>query len=354
MRRVTRVLLWFGVGYTLLLILSIIAVVPHYLHGSLIGFLLAIITDSEPEGRFLASFYSPLLWTLIPLTSMGLCLIAWIAYNASNRVLGKRRRIAELAFGLSFVAGFLPAILVVRELLLYSALGVVTPDFLRILTDFASVVKVVVNPASLLGRGGIWVVPVIVFLETGLFFGFFLPGDSLLLTVGVLGAVGQASLSMLIPLSIVAAITGDQLGYATGHRLGTALSSRYQFVNQNVTRASEFYAKHGGKAVVLARFVPVVRTFAPIVAGAVEMGYSRFTVFNVAGGTLWVVGVTLAGYLIGSQVPVLASYLDLLILAVIVTSPLIWMLTWIWGAPRRRHPSLIARFQNVAKSPRLF
>jgi membrane-associated protein len=324
----------FGVAYTLLLFLSILVIVPRYLHASLVGFLLAIITDTEPEGRFLTSFYSPLVWTLIPLTSMGLCLTAWIAYNASNGVLGPRRRIAELGFVLSFVASFLPAILVVRELLLYSALGVTAPDSLRTLTNFASLVKAVVNPASLLGRGGIWVVPVVVFLETGLFFGFFLPGDSLLLTVGVLGAFGQVDLSLLIPLSIAGAIIGDQLGYATGHRLGAALSYRYQFVDQNIGRASEFYAKYGGKAIVLARFVPVVRTFAPIVAGAARMGYSKFSVFNIVGGILWVVGVTSAGYLIGSHAPVVAGYLDPLILAVIITSPLVWMLTWIWG--RRR------------------
>jgi membrane-associated protein len=191
------------------------------------------------------------------------------------------------------------------------------------------------NPVLLLGKGGVWVVPLIIFAETGLFFGFFLPGDSLLLTVGVLGAVGVADLNLLILLSSVGAIIGDQVGYATGSRLGAAFGHRYPFVSENVWRARGFYEKHGGKAIVLARFVPVVRTFAPIVAGAAKMNYWRFSIFNVLGGILWVVSITLVGFLLGSQAPVVADYLTPLILVVLISSPLVWMLTWILGNRRR-------------------
>jgi membrane-associated protein len=202
------------------------------------------------------------------------------------------------------------------------------------MTSFMVLVREIVNPATLLGRGGVWIVPAVIFAETGLFFGFFLPGDSLLLTVGILAAVGDVNLSLLVPLSILAAIIGDQLGYATGRRLGEALHNRFRFVRVNMARAREFYSKHGGKAVVLARFVPVVRTFAPIFAGLGRMGYSRFTFSNMVGAVLWVVSVTLAGYIVGIRVPTLSNYLNPLILTVIVSSPLVWMLTWIWGRNR--------------------
>ena len=109
----------------------------------------------------------------------------------------------------------------------------------------------------------------------------------------------------------------------------------YRFVRDNVQRASEFYSKHGGKAIVLARFVPVVRTFAPIVAGAARMSYYRFTISNIIGGALWVLSVTLAGYFVGSLVPAVTDYLNPLILVVILTSPLVWMLAWVWGRTKK-------------------
>src|SRR5208337_5138028 len=143
------------------------------------------------------------------------------------------------------------------------------------------------------------------------------------------------NLTSLTVASIIGAILGDQLGYAIGRRSGDALARRYRFVRENVKRAGEFYGRHGGKAVVLARFVPVVRTFAPMFAGAARMSYFRFTLSNIAGGALWVISVTLTGYFVGRQVPVLADYLDRIILVVIISSPLVWLLAWIWGRSRR-------------------
>ena len=143
------------------------------------------------------------------------------------------------------------------------------------------------------------------------------------------------NLTSLILASIIGAILGDQLGYAIGQRSGDALARRYRFVRENVKRAGEFYGKHGGKAVVLARFVPVVRTFAPMVAGAARMSYTRFTLSNIAGGALWVIIVTLAGYIVGRQVPVVADYLDRIILVVIISSPLVWLLAWMLGRTKK-------------------
>ena len=334
MRRRLSPQLLFAIGYSLLFALSVAFIVPHFLPGGVGGFLLALITDTEPEGRPLRTFFSPLIWILIPLTSIGLCVVSWVSYGVAARSTRLLRDLTKLGGVLFFAASFFPAILVVRELLIFHIFGVELPNFVDLLTNFVFVFRDVMNPTLLLGRG-LWVIPIVVFVETGLFFGFFLPGDSLLLTAGVLASVGRVELALLIPFSILAAFVGDQLGYAMGRRSGDALSGRYRFVRDNVKRASEFYSKHGGKAIVLARFVPVVRTFAPMVAGAARMRYLRFTVFNLAGGMLWVLSITLAGYFLGTHFPRVAGYLNPLLLAVIVSSPLVWTLAWAWGRAKR-------------------
>jgi len=170
-----------------------------------------------------------------------------VTYSASTRSAKPLRRLGQLGCGLFFAASFLPAVLVVRELLVYRVFGVVLPGFVTVLNSFVLVLKDIINPTSLLGHGGAWAVPIVIFVETGLFFGFFLPGDSLLLTVGVLGVVGYVNLTWLIPFSILGAIVGDQLGYAIGRRSGDALARRFRFVRENVERASVFYDRHGGK-----------------------------------------------------------------------------------------------------------
>ncbi|TAK27054.1 MAG: DedA family protein [Chloroflexota bacterium] len=165
----------------------------------------------------------------------------------------------------------------------------------------------------------------IVFAESGLFFGFFLPGDSLLFTAGFLASQGMLNLGLLIALFVVAAITGDAVGYTFGRRVGRRFFERKDsrwFKDKHLQAAEAFYEKHGGKTVVIARFIPVVRTFAPIVAGMANMRYRRFAVYNIAGGALWGGGVTLAGYLLGSVVPDVDRYLLPIILAIIVISAL--------------------------------
>ncbi len=167
----------------------------------------------------------------------------------------------------------------------------------------------------------------IIFAESGLFFGFFLPGDSLLLVAGVLAFKGELSLAVLLLALPPAAILGDNVGYWFGKKVGPPIFSRENsllFRRKNLIAAKAFYEKHGGKTIILARFMPFIRTFAPIVAGAAEMQYSRFFFFNVIGGVLWAIGVTLAGYFLGQSIPpdVLDRYLLLILLAVIFLSAL--------------------------------
>ena len=165
----------------------------------------------------------------------------------------------------------------------------------------------------------------IVFAESGLFFGFFLPGDSLLLTAGLLASHGELDLTVLLLALPVAAILGDNVGYWFGKKAGPPIFSRENslfFRRKNLLAAKAFYDKHGGKTIVLARFMPFIRTFAPIVAGAVEMHDPRFFFYNVLGGLLWAVGVTLAGYFLGESIPDIDRYFLLIVALVIFVSAL--------------------------------
>ncbi len=143
----------------------------------------------------------------------------------------------------------------------------------------------------------------IIFAETGLLIGFFLPGDSLLFMAGLVAGLGKINILVLIPLLCVAAITGDTVGYFIGKKLGPALFNKPDsklFKRKHLENAHAFYEKHGPKTIVLARFVPIVRTFAPTVAGAAGMEYKQFITYNVAGGILWITSMTLLGYFLGS------------------------------------------------------
>ena len=167
----------------------------------------------------------------------------------------------------------------------------------------------------------------IIFAESGLFFGFFLPGDSLLLTAGLLAARGELSLVILLLTLPVAAVLGDNAGFWFGKKVGPAIFNRENsllFRRKNLLAAKAFYDKHGGKTITLARFMPFIRTFVPIVAGAVEMEYRRFFFFNLTGGLVWAAGVTLAGYFLGQFFPpeVLDRYFLLIIVVVIFISAL--------------------------------
>jgi len=180
------------------------------------------------------------------------------------------------------------------------------------LTDVETLVRV----------GGLTAMTIIVFAETGLMVGFFLPGDSLLVTAGVFAARGNLNIWALNGLLIAAAIVGDTVGYWIGRRAGEALFTRPKslfFKPQHLRRAHDFYEKHGGKTIILARFMPIVRTFAPVVAGMGKMEYRRFLAFNVIGGFAWVVSMTLIGYFLG-QFEWVRKNIEIVIILVVFAS----------------------------------
>jgi len=163
----------------------------------------------------------------------------------------------------------------------------------------------------------------IVFTETGLLVGFFLPGDSLLITAGLVAAAGGLNIWWLNGLLIVAAVSGDSVGYAIGASIGPRLFTRPKsllFNPRHIERTRAFYARHGAKTIVIARFVPIIRTFAPVVAGVGQMEYRQFLLYNVAGGVGWVTSMTWAGYLLGRAIPNIADYVHVVVVVVIVLS----------------------------------
>jgi membrane-associated protein len=192
---------------------------------------------------------------------------------------------------------------------------------------------------SLIRWGGYGVLFAIVFAETGLLVGFFLPGDSLLFTAGVVAGTGALDIWWLNLLLSAAAVAGDSVGYAIGRRLGPRLFTREKsllFNPAHVERTRRFYERHGAKTIVIARFVPIVRTFAPTVAGVGQMEYRRFVFYNVAGGIGWVVSMTWAGYALG-QFPIIGSNLHVVAGVVIVLSLIPIALELL--RERRRRPS---------------
>jgi membrane-associated protein len=172
----------------------------------------------------------------------------------------------------------------------------------------------------------------IVFAETGLLVGFFLPGDSLLITAGVFAAGGLLNIRLLIPALIVAAIAGNATGYAIGNRTGAALYNRPDsllFRREHLQMTHEYYERHGGITIVLAQFIPILRTFAPVVAGVAGMGYTRFATYNVVGAICWVTSMTLAGYALGNLVPDIEKKIHLVVAGVIAVSLLPPAIAWL-------------------------
>ncbi|MBD2580469.1 VTT domain-containing protein [Oscillatoria sp. FACHB-1406] len=177
-----------------------------------------------------------------------------------------------------------------------------------------------------IGYLGIWA---IIFAESGLMIGFFLPGDSLLFTAGFLASQNFLNIFVLIFGAFACAVFGDNVGYATGHRFGRRLFQKEDsriFKRKYLIQTQNFYAKHGQKTIVLARFMPIVRTFAPIVAGTAAMRYKTFMTYNLIGGAVWTVGVTLLGFFLGKVIPDVDKYLLPIIAVIILVSiaPSIW------------------------------
>ena len=192
---------------------------------------------------------------------------------------------------------------------------------------------------GLIRWGGTFLVCFIVFIETGFFVGFFLPGDSLLVTAGVFAGAGHLPIGTLLTLVTLCAITGDQLGYWIGRSAGNALYRRedsFFFRRSHLRRAHDFYEKYGGKTVILARFVPIIRTFCPPVAGAAQMSYTRYLSYDIFGGVFWVGSMILGGYLLGRSVPNINQRIHWVILVVVFLS----VLPAIIGALRARRASV--------------
>ncbi|MEA2901105.1 MAG: rane-associated protein [Actinomycetota bacterium] len=181
----------------------------------------------------------------------------------------------------------------------------------------------------------------IVFAESGLLFGFFLPGDSLLFTAGLLASQGALNFPLIVVGCAVAAIAGDQVGYVIGRKAGPALfrrpDSRF-FHKKNVERAKAYFDKNGPRTIILARFIPVIRTFTPVVAGVGQMDYRKFVTYNLVGGIVWGSGVTTAGYVLGESIPNVDRYL-LPIIGVIVMVSFIPVFLEVFKAYRNRKPN---------------
>lgn len=203
------------------------------------------------------------------------------------------------------------------------------------LTDVETLVRV----------GGLTAMTAIVFAETGLMIGFFLPGDSLLVTAGVFAAAGHLNMWSLNLLLITAAIVGDTVGYWFGRRVGPALFKRPKsllFNPEHLRRAHDFYEKHGGKTIILARFMPIIRTFAPIVAGMGQMNYRRFVSFNVFGGLFWVVSMTGIGYFLG-RIPGVREHIEVVIVVVVFLSILPGIIAFAKEKLKKRREARLVR-----------
>ncbi len=197
--------------------------------------------------------------------------------------------------------------------------------------------KQLVNPESIILYGGIYLLLFIVFAETGLFVGFFLPGDSLLFTAGLFCSTGLLKMHpvILVILIILAAVTGNMVGYGFGKKVGPLLFSRKSslfFRQSHLLKAHEFYIKHGKKTIILSRFLPIVRTFAPIVAGIVKLDYYKFFIYSLAGAVLWVNILVLTGYFLGKYVPGTKDYLGYIVIFLIV----ITSLPFLYNSVRKR------------------
>lgn len=201
--------------------------------------------------------------------------------------------------------------------------------------EILDLLKLLIDPEWIMAHGGIYIVMFIIFAETGLFVGFFLPGDSLLFVTGMIIANTKApfdsnfaNLMYWLPLIIICGIIGNLVGYWFGRRSGNYLFQRKDtllFKKKHLYQAQEFYEKRGGVAIILARFMPIVRTFAPIIAGVVKMDYKKFTLYNIIGSIAWVVSMVMTGYLLGENVWVKDNLEKVIVgIIVITTGPVLF------------------------------
>lgn len=198
--------------------------------------------------------------------------------------------------------------------------------------------KDLINPEKLIQWGGYPGLALIVFLETGALV-FFLPGDSLLITAGLFAARGTLDVWWLNAILIPCAIIGDSTSYWIGQKTGPAIFSKPKsrwFDPKHILAARDFYEKHGGKAIIIARFMPLVRTFVPVVAGVAGMEYKRFATYNIVGGIAWVSSMTFTGYILGIQFPMLVKHIEKVIIIVVFLSILPGIIEWLRARARAK------------------
>ena len=211
------------------------------------------------------------------------------------------------------------------------------------LESVANLLHQIYDVAGLIQWGGLLMLVAVVFAETGLMIGFFLPGDSLLVTAGIFASTGHLDVLSLLLWVTVAAVAGDQLGYYIGYSTGPRIFRREDsllFKRQHLLRARDFYERHGGKTIILARFIPVIRTFAPVVAGVGQMEYRRFVTFNVVGGVLWVWSMVILGVTLGNAVPNIDEHIHVVIAVVVFLSILPAIIEYIRSRGRVIEPPL--------------
>jgi len=211
------------------------------------------------------------------------------------------------------------------------------------LEPVANLLHQIYDVEGLIQWGGLLMLVAVVFAETGLMIGFFLPGDSLLVTAGIFASTGHLDVLSLLLWVTVAAVAGDQLGYYIGYRTGPRIFRREDsllFKRQHLLRARDFYERHGGKTIILARFIPVIRTFAPVVAGVGQMEYRRFVTFNVVGGVLWVWSMVILGVTLGNAVPNIDEHIHVVIAVVVFLSILPAIIEYIRSRGRVIEPPL--------------
>ncbi len=209
--------------------------------------------------------------------------------------------------------------------------------------------QVLLQPEILIKTLGLIGVFGVLFAESGLFFGFFLPGDSLLFTAGVLASQGLINYPLLLVITFAAAVLGDNVGYWFGKRVGVKLFEREDsrfFKKHHLLDAQKFYDKHGKKTIVLARFVPFVRTFAPIVAGAAKMPYTTFMFFNILGGLLWAVGIASLGFFLGN-VPIVKHNYEIVIFLIVFGSLL--PVAWHFVGSKEQRKNLASQIKKFLK-----
>jgi membrane-associated protein len=194
--------------------------------------------------------------------------------------------------------------------------------------------KQLLSPESIIRYGGIYLLLFVVFAETGLFVGFFLPGDSLLFTAGLLCSTGILVVhpAILVVLIISAAVAGNMVGYAFGKKVGPVLFRRKSgllFRQEHLVAANAFYLKHGKKTIILSRFLPIVRTFAPIVAGIVNLSYYKFFIYSLVGAFFWVCALVLTGYYLGKYFPGIKDYLGYIVIFLIVVTSIPFVINYL-------------------------